>query len=60
MALYSCNPMVGIIQGFRWAILGNVPFPALPLQISGAATVFTLYIGLAYFRATEQTFADSI
>lgn len=60
MVLYSCNPMVGIIQGFRWAILGNIPFPQLQLAISGAATLLILYIGLTYFRATEQTFADSI
>jgi len=57
--LYAVNPMVGVIDGFRWAILGQ------PLDIS--AFVFSLCVsvglfvfGLWYFRKTEKTFADLI
>lgn len=60
-ALYPFNPMVGVIDGFRWAIGG----PPLPLDwnsifISLLVTALFLAIGLRYFRATEETFADII
>ena len=58
--VYACNPLVGIIQSFRWAILGNIPFPLTPFAISCLATVLVLFLGLSYFRSTEQTFADTI
>lgn len=59
--LYSLNPMVGVIDGFRWAILGG----DLTLLWSGflisVAMTFVLFIsGLRYFRRTERTFADVI
>jgi len=59
--LYSLNPMVGVIDGFRWAILGGqatlhpVGFP-LSLLVVG----ITLAAGILYFRKTERTFADVI
>ncbi len=59
--LYSLNPMVGVIDGFRWAILGGqstlhpVGFP-LSLLVVG----ITLTVGILYFRKTERTFADVI
>lgn len=59
--LYSLNPMVGIIDGFRWALLpGHTPFywPALLLSVAFAAV--TLFSAIAYFRKVEKTFADSI
>ena len=59
--LYSLNPMVGIIDGFRWAILGGdskLHLPGFVLSIALAFAIFVL--GLAYFRKTERTFADVI
>ena len=59
--LYSLNPMVGVIDGFRWAILGkDIVFfvPGFMLSLSLVALLFTG--GLWYFRKTERTFADVI
>lgn len=58
--LYSFNPIVGIIDGFRWSILGIGPFPATSLAISASVTCLVLILGIWYFRKTEKTFADSI
>lgn len=57
--LYSLNPMVGVIDGFRWAILGqpiNMPAFLCSIVVSMALFIF----GLWYFRKTEKTFADVI
>ncbi|MFC1843569.1 ABC transporter permease [Thermodesulfobacteriota bacterium] len=59
--LYSINPMVGVIDGFRWAILGegvSIYWPGFCLSIG--VTIGILFLGLRYFRATERTFADTI
>ncbi len=59
--LYSLNPMVGIIDGFRWCILGGQNVIYWPeLAISAGGVVLILITGLWYFRATERTFADVI
>jgi lipopolysaccharide transport system permease protein len=59
--LYSLNPMVGIIDGFRWAVLGGQRSLYLPgLLASIAGTVFLLATGVWYFRKTERNFADVI
>ncbi|MEP6750997.1 MAG: ABC transporter permease [Bacteroidota bacterium] len=59
--LYNFNPMVGIIDGFRWCILGrNNPFPQQSLLISIAITFFFLWLGIYQFRKMEKTFADLI
>jgi lipopolysaccharide transport system permease protein len=59
--LYSLNPMVGIIDGFRWALLsGSVHIYTPGLVASMVLTVLLLWSGLRYFRATEKTFADVI
>ena len=59
--LYSLNPMVGIIDGFRWAILGaDAPFNGRALLISMGVVLFLLSTGIWYFRKTERTFADII
>jgi lipopolysaccharide transport system permease protein len=59
--LYSLNPMVGVIDGFRWSILGGeskIYWPGFSLSLG---LVFLLLItGIAYFRKTEKTFADVI
>jgi lipopolysaccharide transport system permease protein len=59
--LYSMNPMVGVIDGFRWAILGgDIPlyWPGFLLSLGIIAIV--LVTGIRYFRRTERTFADVI
>lgn len=58
--LYSINPMVGVIDGFRWAIIGekNLYWPGLLLSLMGV--VFIIITGIWYFRRTERTFADVI
>jgi len=59
--LYSLNPMVGVIDGFRWSILGGpnvIYWPGLALSV---VTIFLMLLtGIWYFRTTEQTFADVI
>jgi len=59
--LYSLNPMVGVIDGFRWAILGvNVGLYVPGLILSVVMTALFFVSGLAYFRKTECSFADVI
>lgn len=58
--LYHLNPMAGIIDGFRWALLGNGDFPAtgLLMAILGAAAMFL--VGVYVFQRVERSFADVI
>jgi len=59
--LYSINPMVGVIDGFRWSICGRGAALYLPgFMLSMAVTAFFLWLGIWYFRRTEKTFADVI
>jgi lipopolysaccharide transport system permease protein len=58
--LYSINPMVGVIDGFRWAILGSGNFYWPSLALSVGVTTVLLITGTVYFRRTERTFADVI
>ena len=58
--LYALNPMVCVIEGFRWCLLGGAP-PSLEMIGMGLLTiVLFLPTGLIYFKATERTFADVI
>ncbi len=57
--LYSINPMVGVIDGFRWCILGD-PMKFSSFLISMAITLLFLLLGIFYFRRMEKTFADNI
>jgi lipopolysaccharide transport system permease protein len=58
--LYSLNPMVGVIEGFRWALLGNRR-PAFELmEVSSAMVLLLLWGGAIFFRRTEHTFADIV
>lgn len=60
-ALYALNPMVGIIDGFRWSLLGGrAALDAQSTAISIAVTAAVLVLGLWYFRRMEHSFADSI
>ena len=58
--LYSLNPMVGVIDGFRWAILGNTQLYWPGFILSVLLVMLLLASGLWYFRKTERTFADVI
>ena len=57
--LYSLNPMVGVVDGFRWCILGQ-PMYWPSFTASVAAILLFLLIGIRYFRKTEKSFADNI
>jgi lipopolysaccharide transport system permease protein len=59
--LYSLNPMVGVIDGFRWCILGGNSHIYWPSLVSTAViTAFFLWLGIRQFRKMEKTFADLI
>jgi lipopolysaccharide transport system permease protein len=58
--LYSLNPIVGVIDGFRWAILRNSSLYWPGFLLSTAMVAWTLVFGVRYFRRTERTFADVI
>lgn len=59
--LYSLNPMAGVIDGFRWCILGGQHSLYLPgLAISVTGVLVLVVTGIRYFRSTEKTFADVI
>ena len=58
-ALYGLNPMAGVIEGFRWALLGTEP-PGYLIAISVIIVMVTLISGAFYFRREEKTFADVI
>ena len=56
--LYALNPMVGVIEGFRWALLGVTQRPGWELVLSSTVVLFLFIGGLYYFRRMEKTFAD--
>ena len=59
--LYSLNPMVGVIDGFRWAILGGESTLYLPgFLLSWVVIAFFLWLGIRQFRRMEKSFADLI
>jgi lipopolysaccharide transport system permease protein len=59
--LYALNPMVGVIDGFRWCLLGGQSRLYLPgLVVSGAVAALFLWFGIRRFRRTESSFADLI
>ncbi len=57
--LYGLNPMVGVVEGFRWAMLGTAP-PGPMLGVSAVVSVALLISGAFYFRRMERTFADVV
>ncbi len=57
---YSMNPMAGVVNGFRWALLGSGNGPDASLWVSVAISFLILFSGLFYFRNMEKTFADTI
>jgi lipopolysaccharide transport system permease protein len=59
-AVYSWNPMVGVITGFRWALVGGQPPDWVMLFLSCIGVALLLVSGLMYFRRTERELADVI
>jgi len=58
--LYAINPMVGVIEGFKWALLGSRTFNAGIMLVSIGVVIVLLIGGLIYFRRMEDTFADVV
>jgi lipopolysaccharide transport system permease protein len=59
-ALYALNPMVGVVEGFRWALLGTNTRPGVMVGVSALAAVGLLVSGAFFFRRMERTFADVV
>lgn len=58
--LYALNPVTGIVDAFRWAILGQADFNGLAMAVSMVMTLLVMYFGLRFFRHSERWFADII
>lgn len=58
--LYGLNPMVGVVEGFRWALLGTKTAPGPIIAVSSVAALLILITGAFYFRRMEKTFADIV
>jgi lipopolysaccharide transport system permease protein len=59
-SVYGLNPMVGVVEGFRWALLGTNTRPGMMAVVSALAALILLISGAFYFRRMERTFADKI
>jgi lipopolysaccharide transport system permease protein len=58
--VYGLNPMAGVVEGFRWALLGVDTAPGAMVFVSAAVAVTLLVTGAIYFRRMERTFADVV
>ena len=58
--LHGLNPMVGVVEGFRWALLGTDTKPGIMITVSTVAALLLLLSGAFYFRRMEKTFADIV
>ena len=58
--LYGINPMAGVVEGFRWALLGTETAPGPIILVSALVAVGLLVSGVFYFRRMEKTFADVV
>jgi lipopolysaccharide transport system permease protein len=58
--VYGLNPMAGVVEGFRWALLGTSPAPRPMMAVSAAAAAALLVTGAFYFRRMERRFADLV
>jgi lipopolysaccharide transport system permease protein len=59
-ALYGLNPMAGVVEGFRWALLGTAGTPGVTLVVSAAVVAIVFLGGVFWFRRLEQGFADVV
>jgi lipopolysaccharide transport system permease protein len=58
--VYALNPLVGVVEGFRWALLGTGDAPGPMVAVSAVIAILLLVTGLFYFRRMERTFADMV
>lgn len=58
--VYGLNPMVGVVEGFRWALLGTQTAPGLTVALSAVVSLMLLTSGIFYFKRMEKTFADTV
>jgi lipopolysaccharide transport system permease protein len=58
--LYAINPMVGVVEGFRWALIGTGTAPGPMILVSGIAALVTLIGGMFFFRRMEKSFSDVV
>jgi lipopolysaccharide transport system permease protein len=58
--IYSLNPMVGVIEGYRWALLGADTQPGAMVIASTVVALLMFFSGLLYFQRVESTLADTI
>jgi lipopolysaccharide transport system permease protein len=58
--IYSLNPMAGVVNGFRWALLGVGSPPGVDMAVSVTVAVILLVSGLFFFKRTERLFADMV
>jgi lipopolysaccharide transport system permease protein len=58
--LYALNPMVGVVEGFRWALLGTGTAPGPMILVSAAAALALMIGGLFFFRRMEKSFSDVV
>jgi lipopolysaccharide transport system permease protein len=58
--IYGINPMVGVVEGFRWALLGNEPAPGPMILVSTLIAILILIGGIYYMRRMERKFADVV
>jgi len=58
--VYALNPMVGVVEGFRWAMLGTETAPGPMVMLSALVSLFLMATGILYFRRMERTFADRV
>lgn len=58
--MYAINPMVGVVEGFRWALLGTDTAPGPMIMVSASVAVALLISGAYYFRRMEKSFADVV
>ena len=58
--IYGLNPMVGVVEGFRWALLGTNTAPGIMIAVSATVAVLMLIGGAFYFRHMEKGFADIV
>jgi len=59
-ALYALNPMTGVVEGFRWALLGTGQPPGVMTAVSSVVALVLLVTGMFYFRRMERLFADMV
>jgi lipopolysaccharide transport system permease protein len=58
--IYSINPAVGFVEGFRWAVLGKGTVTLTMIAVSSSMAVIAFITGLVYFKSTERSFADIV